>query len=330
MIGYYIHHHGAGHLTRAIAVAKACTTTVTGLSSLPRPAQWDGPWIDLPMDDGDAAADVDAHERLHWVPIGSAGLADRMAAVAAWIAATRPTAFVADVSVEVSLLARLHGVPVVTMALPGLRADAAHALGFDVSAAIVAAWPEEATGTLQGLSPAAARRLHPVGAISRFAPEAASAPPGRRVLVLAGRGGDDFTAETVAAAAAATPGWTWRHLGGASGDWVEDPRAALAESAVIVCAAGQSALADVAAARRPAIVVPGKRPFDEQGTTARVLAHGDWPVIVRPALPVDEEWSVLLEQAAALDGGRWARWNNGLGAERAADIVERVARGEIR
>ena len=51
MIGYYVHHVGAGHLNRARAVALRAEVTVTGLSSLPMPADWPGPWVQLERDD---------------------------------------------------------------------------------------------------------------------------------------------------------------------------------------------------------------------------------------------------------------------------------------
>ena len=65
MIGYYVHHHGAGHSTRATAVARACAALgerVVGLSSRPRPADWPGEWVELPDDTtgiGDLAALAD-------------------------------------------------------------------------------------------------------------------------------------------------------------------------------------------------------------------------------------------------------------------------------
>lgn len=37
MIGYYVHHHGSGHLRRAQAVAAVWGHEITGLSTLPRP-----------------------------------------------------------------------------------------------------------------------------------------------------------------------------------------------------------------------------------------------------------------------------------------------------
>ena len=88
VIGYYVHHHGTGHLHRAMTVAPHLAEPVTGLSSLPRPEAWAGPWIELPRDDSAApypAPTTAAQGRLHWVPLGDAGLRARMAAISAWI-----------------------------------------------------------------------------------------------------------------------------------------------------------------------------------------------------------------------------------------------------
>jgi hypothetical protein len=155
MIGYYVHHVGAGHLHRATALADVLDVPVTGLSSLPRPAGWRGPWVSLPRDDHDAAASgVDANGRLHWVPTGDAGLRGRMARLAAWIDETAPSLLVSDVSVEVTLLARLHGVPVLGVVLPGDRGDQAHRLGLDVCDALVGLWPEGTPDLATGLTDA--------------------------------------------------------------------------------------------------------------------------------------------------------------------------------
>ena len=71
------------------------------------------------------------------MPYAHDGLRSRMAALSAWIADTRPDAMVVDVSVEVALLARLHGVPVLTMAQPGRRDDRPHTLGYAISEQIL-------------------------------------------------------------------------------------------------------------------------------------------------------------------------------------------------
>ena len=91
LIGYYVHHVGHGHLHRASAVAQALGEPVTGFSSLPAPAGWPGPWIELERDDGNGE-DVErtARDRLHWVPIGHRGLRSRMAEIASWIGTSHP------------------------------------------------------------------------------------------------------------------------------------------------------------------------------------------------------------------------------------------------
>lgn len=329
MIGYYIHHHGSGHLHRALSVAPHLPDLVTGLSSLPRPAGWTGPWIQLPRDDTaatyGAGDDVSAGGRLHWAPLNDPGLRDRMAVVAAWIGREAPAAFVVDQSVEVCLLARLHGIPVVGLTAPGRRSDDAHRLGFDSCSALVGAWPAGWTGRLlPGLEPTIADRFVGVGAVSRFPVITRRAARGRRphAVLLAGTGGDGFTAVVVADARDQTPDWDWTVLSRSLGSWHHDPSAVLAAADVAVLHPGQNSLAEVAALRVPALVVPAPRPFDEQLVTAGVLADG-WPALVADSVP-SSGWRELLHEARALDGEGWAAWCDGSGPSRIAAVVGRV------
>ncbi|MBD8607310.1 hypothetical protein AERO_12260 [Aeromicrobium fastidiosum] len=321
MIGYYVHHHGRGHLHRALSVAAATDTVVVGMSSLPRPREWSGPWLELPRDDeGATPVDVTARGRLHWVPELDRGLTARMAEISSWIAAVEPSLMVVDVSAEVSLLARLHGTPVVTMVLPGDRRDAAHDLVHSVARRIVGAWPADVTGMVTGLD-AHRDRLTCVGGLSRFDGRPAPAPPapdGRTVVVLTGLG--DETSWDVDAARQQTPSWTW-HVLGAGDAWVDDPWDVLCAADVVVTHGGQNAIAEVAAARRPAVVVPRPRPFREQDAMAAVLAtDGRFPVTVCPELP-QTGWDELLTRTAALDGSGWSAWNDGGGAGRLAAVI---------
>lgn len=330
MIGYYIHHHGRGHLSRATAIARelgGLGEQVTALSSLPRPDDWPGDWVHLPLDDAVPPRDPAPSGRLHWVPLGSDGLRQRMSAIAGWLDAQRPRAVVVDVSVEVCLLVRLHGVPVVTFALPGHRADAAHDLGFDVATTILGAWPREASaGMVTGLSTRVTKRIIPVGGISRFAraddDTRTDHPP--LVVVLSGAGGGSFSEQSIQSARRSTSGWEWAHLGGSSSTWVADPWQHLLDADVVVTHAGQSAVADVAAARRPAVIIPQDRPHAEQRTTARVLDQGPWPAVVLDAVP-ESGWTAILERTRALDGNVWRAWVDGEGAARAAHHIRRTA-----
>jgi hypothetical protein len=334
VIGYYVHHHGRGHLHRAISVAAATDAMVVGMSSLPRPPEWIGPWMVLPRDDeGPEPIDASAHGRLHWVPEMDAGLTARMAEISSWIADVEPALMVVDVSVEVSLLARLHGTPVVTMVLPGDRRDSAHDLVHSVARRVVAPWPADVTGMVNGVE-VHRDRMACVGGLSRFDgrdPSRPSRPDGRRrVLVLSGAGDAEGDGWDLVAAQEETPGWHWDVLGPA-GLWVDDPWDLMCAADVVVTHAGQNAIAEVAAARRPAIVVPQPRPFREQDAMAAVLAtDGRFPVVVRPELPA-AGWADLLDQAVSLDGRGWSAWNDGGGARRVADVIhEELARAPMR
>jgi hypothetical protein len=333
MIGYYVHHHGRGHVTRASTLLPHLPPgeEVTGLSSLARPPGWPQLWVQLDPDADDdpfeLPADPTAGGTFHWVPRGHDGLRSRMSTISRWIDATRPSVVVVDTSVEVAALCRLHGVPVVSLIQPGDRTDRPHVLGLGLAERLVAPWPAHVADVVRGVDPADPRLVH-VGAFSRFDDREPAAPPpagSRQVVVLAGAGGSALTQEALQHARETTPGWEWTVLGGPDGTWVDDPWAALCAADVVVTHAGQNALAEVAAARRPAVVVPEERPHDEQRTTAAALhADGRLPVVVRDRFP-DHGWPQVLERAARLDGDCWSLWNDGHGAARLADVVLEVA-----
>ena len=111
VIGWYIHHHGRGHLARASAVRPHLLEQVTALTSLPAPAMHPfDDWVTLERDDGAGSQlDPTANDRLHWVPLHHTGLAARSRQIVDWIDRNQPTSMVVDVSVEVTMLARLCG-----------------------------------------------------------------------------------------------------------------------------------------------------------------------------------------------------------------------------
>jgi Glycosyltransferase family 28 C-terminal domain len=329
VIGYYVHHQGRGHLSRLEAIAVHLRTPVVGLSSLPKPAGWQGDWVQLARDDDPSPAssdDVTALGVLHWAPRHHLGLSTRMATLASWVAREHPAAVVVDVSVEVALLVRLCGTPVVVVALPGERTDRTHLAAYDLADALLAPWPAEAHA--RGWPASWTSKTWCVGGLSRF--DSRRRPPVQprngspRVLLLWGAGGRDADVSSVDAARAATPGWIWteRSPGRPSPDlWAE-----LCAADVVVTHAGQNAVADVAAARAPAVVVAQHRPFGEQAATARALSrlgiadgHTSWPSAHR--------WNEVLEVARRRGGAGWARWSSGRGAHDAAAHLDLLAAG---
>lgn len=327
MIGYYVHHHGSGHLMRAGVLTRALGELVTGLSSLPRPQDWSGEWVQLERDDvSPTVSQPTAHDRLHWAPLHDPGLRRRTTQISQWIESAVPRLMIVDVSTEVCLLTRLHGVPVVSTVLPGRRGDAAHQLGFEVADVLVAFWPAQAREMLVDVPDNVRAKVRPVGALSRFAGRDSweRRPGAPRVTLLAGAGGDNLTGEQLEQARAQSPHWDWTILSRALGDWTPDPWPAIRDADVVVTHAGQNALAEVAAARRPAVIVPQQRPHDEQVTTSEVLRCGDWPAMVVDHFP-DKGWGDRLDHARELDGRLWSRWCDGEAARRFVEVVRAVS-----
>lgn len=342
MIGIYAHHQGSGHLQRALAVATELRDEVTILTSAPvAPAMNPDPGrvqiLPLPLDHDGSATGLDptAGGRLHWAPVHQPGLRRRMALLAEWIDRTGPALLWTDISVEVTLAARLTGTPVVSTVLPGRRDDAPHALAHGVCSALVAGWPRSAGAPL----PAGADRpLVPVGGVSRFAgrdpadARAVARVRGRpRVLHLRGSGGD-----------AADPRWDavrdqltevdWVSLGGPGGRWVADPWDEMCRADVVVSAAGQSSIADLAAADAHVVASPEVRPFDEQDATAAHLERLGLGAVVGREDSVNDLVDAVrltLERARSTPGagsGLREAWEVDGAAQRLAGVLDSVAR----
>ena len=330
MIGWYVHHQGAGHLQRLAAVTRHLRTPVTAFGSTAAPEGFAGTWIRLERDDDGSVdrASATADGALHWAPLHHPGLQDRHAAITAWIARARPSLFVTDVSVEVTALARLCGVPVVVFAMLGDRDDSAHRLGRSLATALVAPWPAPRDRPDGGPRRGAGAPVLHVGAFSRFdgrPPPAGPSRPGT-VLVLFGSGGRDVGDADFRAARAATPGWTWEYrVPGSAEDTGgdDDVWAALHRAEVVVVHGGHNAVAEVAAARRPAVVIAQDRPFAEQRSRAELLrAEG---LVALDRWPAAPEWPLLLDRARARGAGPWERWAPGDGAQRAAAFLDDTA-----
>ena len=273
-------------------------------------------------DTGAGSANPTAGGALHWAPLGDDGLRDRMQSLAEWVATARPDAVVVDVSVEVTVFLRLLGVPVIVMAMPGDRTDPPHELVYRLADHIVAAWPRELYAPTW-LRTHSAKTTY-VGGISRFDGRERTSAAGGKVLILNGSGGSTLEMSMVDALSAAHPQFGWSSLGVAGGPWTDDPWPALCSADVVISSAGQSSVADIAAARRPAIIVAAQRPFAEQHATARALADAEL-ALVRFDWPAPADWPALIDRARSGDPRRWQQWQTDGAAGRAATVIEHVA-----
>ena len=326
MIGYYVHHQGSGHLRRMTEITRHLREPVTVLSSLPRPSGCGLPWVHLERDDlGPPGRDPQAGGTLHWAPAYDAGLLARTLQVVAWVERHRPALVVVDVSVEVTLLVRLTGTPVLVVAMPGDRTDRPHRTAYDAADGLLAAWPREAR--IGGWPQSWTDKTSFVGAISRFdgrgrrpRPRREPFAPGRATL-LWGTGGAAPPLAELQALRHATPGWQWDVVGAGTVRDADEVWDALGAAQVVVSHAGQNVVAELAAARVPAVVVADQRPFDEQ--RHMVGALGLMGVAVGlTSWPDPQRWPELLRAAQELGGERWRAWSTGDGARRAAQVID--------
>ncbi|MFW5473383.1 glycosyltransferase [Knoellia sp. CPCC 206450] len=345
-VGWYVHHHGAGHRTRAHVVgrelvARGASVTLLG-SDLDDAAAHRASLstvrlaMDAPVPETSSHHDLDVamHGSMHWAPLWHSGFRERMTTIARWVQVEEPDVVVVDVSCEVAVLVRLLGVPVVVVAQPGERTDSAHTTAYAAATAVLAPWPAWATGDLWRTTGGTGgdgiddHRVVAVGGISRHGADGPCRREERRGgrrrgLVLSGSGGFDNPAlvDTVTGAVADVD---WTVVGGSA--WVPDVREQLARSEVVVMHAGQNAIADVAAWRLPSVVVPQRRPFAEQTHMGAVLAGAGIATVVG-----DDEtavcWPDRVESAIAQGGAGWERWGSEGAVARAASLVEVVGGG---
>lgn len=333
LIGYYVHHHGAGHLARARAIAAASAVPIvflgTGLGDF---------GIDLPDDrmatgqfDGEDTAS-NRPEALHYAPLHHPGIQSRVAAIAQWIADARPALMIIDVSVEVAMLARLASVPTVYVRLNGDRNDPSHLEAFRGASALLApyhadlempstpGWVRAKTQYIPGIT-TAVPQVHPIE---------------RLILVVVGKGGPPVNTASFVQAACACPEWHWRVIGPVPKlddvppnleiiGWIDDARCEIAQASLVVGAAGDGLINSVLAARRPFICIPEDRPFDEQRATASRLRALDAAVVV-PEWPKPDAWASLIRLAQVQPPSAKQRLHDSLGAHVAADwLLERAA-----
>lgn len=337
-VGYYVHHHGVGHLARFRAIDAASAVDLVAISELPIAAgvrlPSDVPWME--------AVDPTAGGALHWAPLASCTATPRLKVLVDWLDAVRPSAMVIDVSVEAAIACRLAGVPTVVVRQLGDRTDVAHRLAYASARRLLAPYPAafESSTDAEVLAktdhvgfiaplPAAAEVAAAVGdpAVDVGADDA---------VVLWGAGGGQLGGGAVDAIAANVDGtvycagrqiWPDADPPTAANvvalGWVASPGSLLTARPLVVGSAGNNAVALVAAARCPFVAVPQPRPFDEQShladglVAAGVAARG-------PDRPDEAAWGEAMATARRR-ADRWSVLSGGAGgAARAASVIERA------
>lgn len=306
-IGYYVHHHGRGHLDRATLLAGKMEREVillgTGLSANGA----DG----VELADDRLAAGFDGFDgevarplSLHYAPLRHSGIRLRTATISRWFEKADPSLMVVDVSTEVAMLARLASVPVAYVRLAGLRVDQPHLEAFRSALTLIAPFHESLE--------------HPdtpewVRKKTFYAPGLCRRPKisernVRRIVVVLGRGASRPTARRFRDMALALPSHEIEVLGEVEGEvdlpdnlklrgWVDDVAETLGRAGVIVGGAGDGVTNLALACGAPFVCLPEARPFDEQAAKGRALQEqgaaltlgawpdaNSWPTIINAAL----------------------------------------------
>lgn len=337
-VGYYVHHHGAGHGVRAAHIAQALRVPVTLIGSrLPEHLPAGVHRLQLPGDTAQGML-VERFDVLHYAPLAVDGVRQRMAMLAQWFGEHWPCLLVVDVSVEVALFARLCAVPVVYVRQHGLRDDAAHRQAYDSASALLAPYPPamEAPGTAQWLR---AKTTYS-GWLSRFAGAPCAAPQPGQVLIITGQGGTGLSAALIEAVARQCPERQFRVAGGlapgtamANLHWLghlSDPQHEMRSAQIVVGSASDSLVGEAASLGCRYIAVAEERPFDEQRLQARRLNELNLAIGLEHGWPAAPLWPALFDAALALDPGRWRGWADVGAAAQAARLIESTLARVIR
>ncbi|MCJ2052158.1 glycosyltransferase [Methylobacterium sp. J-070] len=342
-IGWYVHHQGAGHFQRARAVAAALPRPCTILGTLTGFDTAGLDILDLPDDRplGDAAFDgrdgtSERPEALHYAPLNHRGLRARMARIAAWAERTDPALIVVDVSVEVTLFARLLSVPTLVVRLAGTRTDPPHLEAFRSATRVLAAFPEALDGA--GVPDWVRAKTLYAGFLG--APAHAVTEAGRDIVVVFGRGGAGGDVAQLAAAARSVPDRPWHVLGPVSGagempdnlhlhGWVPDVEARVARAALLVGGGGDGVVALAAAQGKRFLCLPEERAYGEQTEKAAALARLG-AAIVHEGWPPAAAWPDLIRAGLALDPSVIGGLHNPDAVRACAAAIEALARGAIR
>ena len=316
-ISYYAHHMGSGHIRHAQRVIDTDAFEVQVTSTGPRKTTLlssECQYVQLPSDviTGSNFEPV-AGEYLHYAP-SHASIVERFAALSeAWYQ-FRPDLVMVDVSVEVALFARLSGYRVAMRRMPGNRTDRAHHLGYSVADALFAYFPEELDDEsyLREFGP----KSHYLGTVAptnqrlqgnSSLEQVQSLKSTARTVAVQTSLGASVPLSQIVAAAKTAPLWTWVVLGSVEPDTqeiptnvqmlgvVEEPDQWMRQAEVIITSTGHNAVAAAAACRKPVIMIPENRPFEEQHVFARALSNTYGCQTVESWEQVTD-WNALLDE----------------------------------
>ena len=341
-IGYYVHHQGAGHLDRALAIARHAPEQFTLIGSRLGRVRNEISVLELPDDlPGDLpdepSAGADGHPDpagcLHYAPNFHDGVRARVAILTGWIAECRPRLMVVDVSVEIAMLSRLSATPTVYFRLSGDRSDRAHEEAFRQADAVIAPFHCDLDrGDVAEW--VRSKTFYAPGIVEAWPPRGFE--HSNTILFVFGKGGSPGDAAAVLACARSCPEHEVAVIGPTTPfddapsnltvlGWVDDAFARISQATVVVGGGGDGIASAVLAAGKPFVCIPEARPYGEQVCKARALARLGCAVVL-DRWPLAGDWPGIIAAALGLDRSRCQRLADPHGAQKACEYILDVAR----
>jgi len=287
---FYIHHHGAGHVMRAINIADGLTDfKVCFLGSNLKPflslisdkIECIHLPLDLPVKD-----DLTFVEKqltfLHYAPLGLNGQRDRISMLTDIFKYRYPVLLIVDVSVEITLLARLCGIPTIVIRQHGKRDDLPHLLAYESAELLVAPF-SETMASLDEEPWVKAKTLY-AGGFSKYTADTNYIQEQTNcVAILIGQGGTSIDTQFIHLLAHSCKDYIFHVIGQLEGSVLKnhpnilyhgrlnDPLDILLSCAVVIGNAGHNTVMEMASLNKRFICIPENRPFDEQLEKARFL-----------------------------------------------------------
>lgn len=320
-VGYYVHHHGTGHMRRALQVIPFIPYPVVLFSSAEQPAHVPPNCTYVQLEDDSVPGYVQAPDSLFMYTPQSPRVRGRFQAISNAIEAHNITSMYVDVSMEVALFCKLLGLRVGHNVMQGIRDDAAH----DHLYTMLDYYISDSTTLLDSTSRRhTVVRPHFIGGIARYGKRQPRAlGPVQSVTITYSPASQQLDVTNIAASAAAFPDIDWHLIGPVQAGpelpnvichgVVDDPLDIYTQADIVVGAGGHNTIMEMASLGKRFVCIPETRPYDEQVTAAKALAahnmalHYDaWPTITQwqqvfqtlPSLNIDDFQSIVNDKAA--------------------------------
>lgn len=325
---FYIHHHGSGHLTRALAIAAQLPSDeVVFLGSsletykdlIPKGIRS----IELPFDipansDRDwAASDLSF---LHYAPVNVKGIINRNYLITKFFAKHNHCLLFVDVSVEITLLARLCGIPTVVVRQHGNRSDLAHLMAYESASFVLAPY---AKSMAQDIESDFAHKTFYSGGFSKYSGMSVehNTSADDQIAMFFGRGGTCFDWKLIAQIRKDLPETSSLHILGTIPDYhaisgvsyYGNSKTAydiLKNCGIVISNAGHNCVMELGDLRKKVICVPAERPFEEQKIKAKLLQNAGVATIIEEQALHQVNWSHIIENAKKLKVEAWEKLMN--------------------